>query len=326
MKDLKKKSGCFALGLAVLISGLLMDGCGEKVHKNNQGHDQENIQKRNRVILKINESTFYNSHFENYVSNMVGDEAGELTAASLSRLVDNFIEENILLLAARAKNISLTLEEKKEYLAKMGDESWRKGEQSLDEKRYRTMFEGLLVGKYTYQLVKDIQVSDQEIEQYYHNNKREFLKPERVEVSQILLQTEDKAIEILERLQKASGQEFRDTAKKESVGVEAAKGGKMGLFEMGELPFEMEKVVFSLIEGEVSQVMESAYGYHIFRLDKRYEPELLSLEEAAESIKVKILDKKINQTIFQHIQELKKQMVWTFYPQNLSFPYQRNIP
>lgn len=98
----------------------------------------------------------------------------------------------------------------------------------------------------------------------------------------------------------------------------------MGTFEMGQLPYEMERVVFALKEGDMSQVVESSYGYHIFRLDKRHEPELISLEEAASSIKVKIVDQKIKQFMLQHLEELKERTVWSFYPQNLSFPYQRN--
>ena len=139
-----------------------------------------------------------------------------------------------------------------------------------------------------------------------------------------MLDTEDKAIEVLEKLKKAPEERFREIAQEESIGVEALKGGKMGLFEMGELPFEMERVVFSLKEGELSQVMESSYGYHIFKLDRRYEPELVSVENASPFIKVKILDQKIKQFISQHIKDLKKNMEWNFYPQNLSFSYQRN--
>ncbi len=86
----------------------------------------------------------------------------------------------------------------------------------------------------------------------------------------------------------------------------------------------MEKVIFALKEGDTSQVVESSYGYHIFRLDKRHEPELISLEEAAPSIKLKIVDQKIKQFMLQHLTELKERTIWSFYPQNLSFLYQRN--
>ena len=98
----------------------------------------------------------------------------------------------------------------------------------------------------------------------------------------------------------------------------------MGVFEMGQLPFEMESVIFSLEKGELSSVVESSYGYHIFRLDKKYDPELTSLEEASAEIKMKILDQKIKQALSQHLLDLKDKIDFISFPENLSFPYQRN--
>lgn len=325
MRHLKLKIGCLTLCQFLFFSFFLLNCRGEKAQESFNVYDLGNQEKKNSTILKIRDSFYLNSDFENYVRNIVGNELEILTPASLSRLLDNFLEEKILLQAARDKEIYLTREEKKKYLAKLRDESWAGGKkESMDEAENKNLFERLLVEKYTYELVKNIDVNEDEIREYYNLFKKEFLKPERVEVSQILLDTEDKAIEVLEKLKKASEEGFSEIARQESIGVEALKGGKMGLFEMGELPFEMEKVVFSLKEGELSRVVESSYGYHIFRLDKRYEPELVSVEGASSSIKVKILDQKIKQFISQHIKDLKKSIEWSFYPQNLSFPYQKN--
>lgn len=324
MKDLELKISCLTLCLAVFLSFSILNCRGEKAQESSQGYDIEDSQEKSKVFLQIKDTFYLNSDFENYVRNIVVNEIKDLTQASLSRLLDNFIEEKILLQAAKNREISLTWDEKKEYLAKLRNESWTGGKkESIDEVEDKNMFERLLVGKYTYELVKNIDVNEEEIVEYYNMFKKEFLRPERVEVSQILLDTEDKAIEVLEKLKKAIEERFSEIAREESIGVEALKGGRMGVFEMGELPFEMEKVVFSLKEGELSRVVESSYGYHIFRLDKRHEPELVPFEEASSSIKVKILDRKIKQFISQHLEDLKKSIEWSFYPQNLSFPYQR---
>jgi parvulin-like peptidyl-prolyl isomerase len=97
----------------------------------------------------------------------------------------------------------------------------------------------------------------------------------------------------------------------------------MGVFEMGQLPFEMEKVIFALVTEEISQVVESAYGYHIFRLDAKYEPELVSEEQAISEIRLKIMNQKIKQALLEHLNGLKGQIAWSSYPSNLSFEYQR---
>jgi len=320
---LKTQAKLVTLWLAFLV--FFLNCQGEKPQPSSQAQEIEDIQKRSIVILKIEDVPYSNADFESYVRSMIGDEIDSLTPVSLSRLLDNFIEEKLLLHAAQKMDLSLTWEEKKQYLAKLRNESWRdEVEEPLEEAETHHLFDRLLIEKYTYEKVKGFDASEEEIKEYYDLHKRDFLKPERVEVSQILLKTEDRAIDVLEKLKGASAEDFQAIARDESKGVEASRGGKMGIFEMGQLPFEMEKVIFALKEGKLSQVVESSYGYHIFRFDKRHEAELVPFEEASTSIKVKLVDQRIKQFMSQHLQELKEKTIWSFYPENLSFPYQRN--
>jgi parvulin-like peptidyl-prolyl isomerase len=280
--------------------------------------------RNNLVILRIQDSVYFNSDFEKYLKLSIGEEYKNLSEVSLSRLVDNFIEEKILLDAARDQGMLLTWEEKKQYLAKQTNESVREEKnRPLNEDEVRLLLDRLLVEKYTYSQVKNIEVEEEEIKDYYAKNKREFLLAERVKVSQILLSSEEMAVELLENLKNSTSEDFKRIAQKESIGVEASRGGEMGVFEMGQLPYEMEKVIFSLKEGEVSLVFESSYGFHIFRLDAKYEPELTPEEKASSSIRMKILSQKIKDHLSQHIEDLKDSLEWDFYPQNLYFHYQR---
>jgi len=280
--------------------------------------------KKNYIILRVEDTVYFNADFVRFLKLSLGDEYNILSALSLSRLVDNFVEEKLLLAEARNKEILLTWEEKKEFLAKHSSDSALEGESwPLEEEEAELLFEQLLVEKYTYDLVKDIQVETEEVQEYYSEHKREFLLPERVKVSQILLPNEEKAVEILESLKNNDLENFRRLAKAQSVGVEASRGGEMGVFAIGQLPDEMEKAIFALKEGEVSPVLESSYGFHIFRLDSRYEPELISPDQASTSIEMKILSQKVKNRIFQHIKNLKNSLEWEFYKQNLYFPYQR---
>jgi hypothetical protein len=58
-------------------------------------------------------------------------------------------------------------------------------------------------------------------------------------------------------------------------------------------------------------------------MDKKYGPELVSLEKASKRIETILLDQKIKEAIFDHLEELKKSLNWSSYPQNLPFPYER---
>jgi len=325
MKLLKLKRNLFFLFLAGVFI-FLGANCGEKnKQESSLSVSLDDPQKKNYIIIEIEDSAYLNSDFEKYVRGTFGNDQKALTPVSLSRLLDKFIEEKLVLQSAINQNISLSWEEKQEYLAKLSTELKSEGSNvSVEEMDTEILFDRLLIEKYTYELVKDIEVKEEEIREYYNLHKREFLRPQRVEASQILLETEDQAIEVLERVKNVSEEDFRKIAEAESIGLEAVKGGKMGVFEMGQLPFEMEQVLFSLEEGELSPVVESSYGYHIFRVDRRFEPELMSEEKALPGIKVKILDLKINYRISTHMEYLKNNIEWNFYPMNLSFPYQRD--
>ncbi|MGD8536042.1 MAG: peptidyl-prolyl cis-trans isomerase [Candidatus Aminicenantes bacterium] len=323
MTIIREKSKFSLILLSALI--LLVTSC--EVPDSQQGtsvFDLSDTQRMNSSVLEIEGTLYSNSDFEKYIRATLGDDQEALTVISLSRLFDNFVEEKLLLQAARRVNMVLTKGEKDEYLEKLSTEYKAEESQiSVEEMDTDILFERLLIEKYTYELIRTTEVTDEEIKEYYDYYKRDFLRPERVKVSQILLETENEALLIMERVRNTSEEEFRRIAQEESVGLEALKGGEMGVFEMGQLPFEMEKVIFALKEGELSQIVESSYGYHIFRVDKRYAPVLISEEEASPTIRGKILDQKVKNRISQHIEELKKNLDWSFYPLNLPFPYQR---
>jgi parvulin-like peptidyl-prolyl isomerase len=130
---------------------------------------------------------------------------------------------------------------------------------------------------------------------------------------------------VLKSLEKGDPEDFKKKARDQSIGVEAPRGGEMGVFAIGQLPDEMENAIFALKEGELSPVLESSYGFHIFRLDSRYEPELISSEQAAPTIRMKLLGLKVKDHIDRHVEELKKSLEWEFYDQNLYFSYQRTL-
>lgn len=280
--------------------------------------------KQNSIILRIGTSSYTNSDFKKYIFLVAGGDIEELSYVTLSRLLDSFIEEKILLEDARLKNVTLTSDEKKQYLAALS--RLHRGNETngpADNFESKILFEKLLVEKHTVELVKDISVNRGSLTEDYAQNKREFLRPETVLASQILLATETKAIEIRERIKNASEEEFRKSARAESSGTEASQGGEMGRFELGQLPLDMEQVIFALQVGEISRVFESSYGYHIFRLDDKFGPELISEENASSEIEAKILDKRIKEYMFNYLEKYKSQVEWNFYPENLPFPYQR---
>jgi parvulin-like peptidyl-prolyl isomerase len=278
----------------------------------------------NRVILRLDDSLYHESDFDEYVRAEVGTGMSNLESATLSSLFDEFIDDRFLLQEAKRQNITISMEEKAKSLAKLGEGTLTEEEnEAFLAAESGPLLDKLLIDKYIQTLTKDIKVEEEEIRDYYERNPREFHLMDRVEASQILLPTEHKAVEIWEKLRYASEESFREVARSESVGPEAAEGGAMGMFESGQLPAEMEAAIFALKEGEISPVVASSYGFHIFRLDRRFAAKTMSLDEASAAIADKIREVKTKRAVDLHLQELEGRLDWTIFPENLPFLYQR---
>lgn len=311
----------------VFLAGLIFlgAGCGEKKEATSvEAGPSQRIKAEDRLVLKIEETEYWSSDFRKYIQTIFGEGEEALEPLTLSRLYDEFFESKLLVHAARRKGIMVSEEEKNEYLKKLGQGSAEEEAGELWEYDSGDLSEKLMIEKYLSQLTQNVTVEEEEIRRYYELHKSEFFLPERIQVSQILLQTEAEAIDIWEKVKSATEEEFRAAARTKSIGPEAAHGGEMGIFQKGQLPQEMETVIFSLTEGEVSPVVESSYGFHIFRLDRKFESEWLSLEEASPSIRRILLDVKTKQAIQLHLRSLEASLGWQMFPENLFFPYQRN--
>jgi len=308
----------------LLLCAFLLSQCGPKNSSTEaKPSPQESQPEENRVVLQVGDAVYREADLNKYILDETGTDPKALEIPTLSRLFDEFIENKLFLQAARNQKTTPSLTDKKEYLTKLADESWTEEEKkAFLESDSGPLFDKMLVDKYIDEMAKDIKTDEREMQRYYDLHKSEFFLPERVEVSQVLLPTEAKAMEVWDKAKLASAEEFSALATSESIGPEASRGGEMGVFQKGQLPQEWEEPIFSLREGEVSPVVESSYGFHIFRVDKKYEPEWIPFEEASSSIKLKLLDLKVKAAVFRRREELKESLQWAAYPENLSFSYQ----
>ncbi|MGB9907290.1 MAG: peptidylprolyl isomerase [Candidatus Saccharicenans sp.] len=314
-----KKAVLVLLFLVLLAAALYF---GYNYFKDRQKTEETDSQAA-KPVLRVEEQTYTLADFENYVR-ILNPEQQELPAEALAQLFEQFVEDKLILYSARKQGLELAGEEKEAFLRRMIRDY--PAEEGLADKLAtdRGLEESLLVEKYKHQKIRETVVTDEEVKKYYEDNKKDFLAPERVKVSQILVNSSEQAIKLREKLQRAGEEEFRQAAREYSQAPDAYKGGQMGVFKPGELPEDMEKVIFSLEESQLSTVFQSAYGYHIFRLDKKYSPSLLSLEEAAPRIRNLLLEKKVKDIVAREVEELKATYHWEVYQENLPFKYEGN--
>jgi peptidyl-prolyl cis-trans isomerase D len=145
------------------------------------------------------------------------------------------------------------------------------------------------------QFTASIEVSDKEIEEYYKTNlKTRFHKPKEVKVRYISIAITPGADGEQKKAARAraeavvtearGGKDFAELAKRESNDPTAAKGGDVGWLAAGQVPEPMEKVLFSLAKGAVSDVIETPAGFQIFKVEDIREERTLTLKEASAEI------------------------------------------
>jgi peptidyl-prolyl cis-trans isomerase D len=128
-------------------------------------------------------------------------------------------------------------------------------------------------------LINDVTVSDEEVKAFYEQNLDKFQGDEQRQASHILIgfgvsatdedkqKAKEKADEIEAQL-KENPKRFEELAAKYSQDPgSATKGGSLGSFGRGAMVKPFEDAVFSMKAGDISEVVESEFGYHIIRLD-----------------------------------------------------------
>lgn len=140
--------------------------------------------------------------------------------------------------------------------------------------------EQMIVQRFQQQKREEIQITRPEVKKYFEQIPKDSLPtiPEQVAVSQIvavppaLEDAEQQARQLAEQLRDSvlnHGKTIEELAKRHSDGPSASNGGKIPLISLDDLVAEYSAAASSLEPGEISQVVETSFGYHVIRLNKR---------------------------------------------------------
>ncbi|MFW5655464.1 MAG: peptidylprolyl isomerase [Roseicyclus sp.] len=95
--------------------------------------------------------------------------------------------------------------------------------------------------------------------------------------SHILVETEEEAQALIDEL--AEGAEFAELAATHSIGPSGPNGGQLGWFTPGMMVPEFETAVFELEPGEVSEPVQTQFGWHVILLNDARTAEVPTLED-----------------------------------------------
>jgi peptidyl-prolyl cis-trans isomerase C len=159
-------------------------------------------------------------------------------------------------------------------------------------------------------------VTDEEISSFYNGNPQNFQAPEQVKASHILFKVNpDDAQELKDqkRLELAAlrgqiekGADFAKLAKENSECPSKERGGDLGFFGRGSMVKPFEDTAFSMKNGDVSQVVETQFGYHLIKVVDRKESRTVPLEEVKEKISTHLTSEKERELFGVYLTELRK--------------------
>jgi len=164
----------------------------------------------------------------------------------------------------------------------------------------------LMINKVLEDTRNQVSIRDEELLEYYNENKESFLEPKQVHARHILVETEEEANILLLQL-KEGLTDFAELAKEKSIGPSAPSGGDLGFFARGQMVKEFEDAAFSLEPGEISIVVQTQFGYHIIKCEERKEEYSPTFEEAKERISNILGSQRENEAITALISKLKEE-------------------
>jgi peptidyl-prolyl cis-trans isomerase C len=165
-------------------------------------------------------------------------------------------------------------------------------------------------------IVQKATVSDQEIKAFYESSPGLFKQPEQVRASHILIKVEPQADEskkaaarkkieeIQHRVQK--GENFAALAKEFSQGPSSAKGGDLGYFGQGQMVKPFEEAAFAIIPGDVSDIVETRFGYHLIKVIERKSQTTIAFEDIKDRLGRYLKQQKVQKEVSVNVQKLKE--------------------
>lgn len=158
--------------------------------------------------------------------------------------------------------------------------------------------ERILSDAQVFALEQTAKLSDETVRAYardvYRSNPKRFETPAQTSARHILIprtpdgKGEARANELLAQIRK--GANFEEMAKQHSTDyATAARGGDLGFFSVGAMVKPFEEAVAKLTQpGQISDIVETDFGYHIVRLDARREGGVRSFDEVREALEQEI--------------------------------------
>ena len=154
-------------------------------------------------------------------------------------------------------------------------------------------------------ILTSVKLTEEEKKAFFEAQKQSFSKPETASAKHILVDSEEKANDILGKIN-AGEVSFEDAAKEHSTCPSKDAGGDLGTFGRGQMVPEFENAVFNMNNGEVSGPVKTQFGYHLIKLENKNESSIPEYDEVAEEVGKTLLFQKQGEVYQQKLNEVKE--------------------
>ena len=283
-----------------------------------------------KIVVVVNDEPITQSEIDNklqpfyqeYKELYEGDELYERLDKTRKEILDALIMDRLILSVAKAQDIEVNEQEMDRRFGEIrnrfsSDEEFEAAllaEHTTIAEIKSDLRDRLMIEKAVEVNVRGrVTVSPTEIQKYYDDRPETFMVGESRRIANIIIKPKpgEKPDQIRARAQEIvvslkEGANFAKTASRFSDGPHAKDGGDMGFIKEGQLLVQMDEVAFALKPNEISEIIETGFGYHILKLLEIKEARVLPLEEIKEKIRKVVYGGKIEAALNKWVKKLKE--------------------
>ncbi|WP_250675029.1 peptidylprolyl isomerase [Paraclostridium ghonii] len=237
-----------------------------------------------KVLATIGEKEITNIDIENALKSLDPYQAMQFnTEEGKQRLLEDLVNQELFYIEAKEENLH-------------NDENFKSEMKRIEE----NMLKQYSINR----VLTSVKLNDDEVANFYEANKDKFVKPETASAKHILVDTEDKANDLLNKINN-SEVSFEEAAREHSSCPSKDADGDLGSFPRGQMVPEFEEAVFNMSRGEVRGPIKTQFGYHLIKVEDRQEGGQSELDEVKDEIAKSLMYQKQNEVYSSKINDLK---------------------